>query len=416
MIWHSDGEFGSPEASRGIKNFSLNCLSSRFVSSLEDALCKVSCTHPSRAWNEEAETNITKPIFAISAPNLVCADYRAEAPSARLVWHQFTDRRVKCDISPWRSFCIKTSSGRKFSFHSVLPSPETGDRKEDAGRRAMPVHVKKTNSNADLTSHKRTHFWTVSWTCVGRRGFPQIFGLFQRWKHVWELRAPRNRNDANKCSQVSSPEIITRWWFHTISTAEKPLCVCMLKERDSPYSAGVKNTPCVHINTLISVLSPGEERGFCRSATMTPLWLVLPHATDESDWRKSTVSLARCLCVAHFCLENVDRARCAASVGSSLAHLVVWAQSSWKGPKHTHTFMQASQNTHTQIVCWKKQTHCSHCCGKFGFKVPVYTVTYLKSSVEIWINSVCVHSIEASGLWWVFPTVVCQFPRKAALC
>ena len=39
---------------------------------------------------------------------------------------------------------------------------ETGDRTEDAGRRAMPVHVHYTNCDAGLTSHIRTRFWTVS--------------------------------------------------------------------------------------------------------------------------------------------------------------------------------------------------------------------------------------------------------------
>lgn len=141
----------------------------------------------------------------------------------------------------------------------------------------------------------------------------------------------------------------------------KSLCVVARWKRERPHilrgQKGCINTPCDEVNKLISVLFPGEERGFCWSATMTPLWLILPNAIYKFDWRTSTV-LSDSSLIALFWSGNCRV--CTPHSFCSLAHLFMWV-SSYKKKKntqtHTHMFMQATQNT--QILLGK--TACLSC-------------------------------------------------------
>lgn len=186
------------------------------------------------------------------------------------------------------------------------------------------------------------------------------FEIFRMWKHIWSGNTHANtraHKRANKCQL---------FWGGFIQSSVRrgqrtSACVFERWKTERPHirqgQKGYINTLYDYVSALISVPTPGEERGFCWSAAMTPLWLVLPNTLYQLNRRRFAVSLALL---------------CGASSGSAWKTFLLPAarplsactgtpwlvgmQSSWKGPKHTHTFMQASQNTH--CLCWKRKANC----------------------------------------------------------
>lgn len=105
---------------------------------------------------------------------------------------------------------------------------------------------------------------------------------------------------------------------------------------------GYINQPCDLVNKPISILFPGEERGVCWSATMTPLWLILPNANDWLDWRTSIVLLDSSL-VTEF-RSGECGVRSPLLFSGTPCSVGKPAQKEM-GQTRTHMFMQASQNT-----------------------------------------------------------------------
>lgn len=186
------------------------------------------------------------------------------------------------------------------------------------------------------------------------------FEIFRMWKHIWSGN-PHANTRAHECTNKRQ-----LFWGSFIQSSVRrgqrtSACVFERWKTERPHirqgQKGYINTLYDYVSALISVPSPGEERGFCWSAAMTPLWLVLPNTLYQLNRRRSAVSLAL-LCGASFGSAWKTFLLPAARPLSACTGTpwLVGMQSSWKGPKHTHTFMQASQNTHCRH--WKKKTNC----------------------------------------------------------
>lgn len=77
--------------------------------------------------------------------------------------------------------------------------------------------------------------------------------------------------------------------------ADKLHCVFQCKKTERAHirwgQKGYINTLYDYVSALISVLYPGEERGFCCSAaTMTPLWLVLLNTLYQLSHKDACLS------------------------------------------------------------------------------------------------------------------------------
>lgn len=237
------------------------------------------------------------------------------------------------------------------------------------------------------------------------------FEIFRMWKHIWSGNThadTRVHERANKRQLFwgSFIQSSVRWGQRTSA------CVFEHWKTERPHiqqgQKGYINTLYDYVSALISVPSPGEERGFCWSAAMTPLWLILPNTLYQLNRRRSAVSLAL-LCGASFGSAWKTFLLPAARPLSACTGTpwLVGMQSSWKGPKHTHTFMQASQNTH--CLHWKRKTNClTSLHGKTFiffqkncFRTTVYCLlTYVKLKLK------CALCVCKQRLSLVFTTLV----------
>lgn len=233
-----------------------------------------------------------------------------------------------------------------------------------------------------------------------------MFGLFRVLKsHIWE--GNRNTNMQNK--QVCSDFIQSEW-----SEDSRNASVWLHTGKQRPHilrgHKGYINQPCDEVNKLISVLFPGEERGFCWSATMTPLWLILPNANDWLDWRTSIVLLDSSLVTAFG--SGKCGVRSPLLVSGTPCFVGKPAQNKM-GQTRTHVFMQASQNTpillefclmrrlkslfHSNSLCPARTSCISNCICAKSFSICSKiekVINFHTQSSKLWL-SLCLSLIWA---------------------
>lgn len=254
----------------------------------------------------------------------------------------------------------------------------------------------------------RRKFQMIAWKLERRRvrSMPACDALYtSRWQ-IWNIsdvktHLKRKYTRAHKCANKRQGGSFIQ---SSVRRGQRTsACVFERWKTERPHirqgQKGYINTLYDYVSALISVPSPGEERGFCWSAAMTPLWLVLPNTFYQLNRRRSTVSLAL-LCAEHRSVLPGKRFSCPLHglCQCALAHLDLWVCSHHEKGQNTPTHSCKQVKTHAVCTGKERQIVWHRYLEKrlfFFFRKTVsellFTVYWLTLSLNLNVHCVCVN-------------------------